>query len=464
MNKNILLYGFGERCRTLLRILKDSDLEVVGIVDSDPKKQGIEYDKYEILAPESLRGIRDVTVCVTFFSPLEKEPIWEKLHDKCGVDAADICSFHELLIRACCGKYARTVNDPDIVDKSWNKCFDVSWDMGLGGVEIWLKDIKKAFDRRGNGDILWLTYGEQMKELKDEAPFSAKYINTGIDLIQSCIPCTIVFSRVNELMLSAFLLKHVMPDKIRIVMAVHGSCDGMYRDILSYREGIYHYVCVSSMMKKELENKGIEAENISIMTIPVVHDEILDRHYPYEMGKPLRLGYAGRIEVFQKRVDRLKELISELNRRSIDYILSVAGEGSYEDEFRKYVDGNRLSDKVRFLGMIDRKDIPAFWKGQDIALNVSDYEGRPLSNMEAMLAGCVPVAAYTSGIIEDVRDGENGYVVQKGDINAMADRIEYLNNNRSLLKAMGNKARDDMLIKTDIDRHIDFWMELFDRV
>ena len=460
MKEKILLYGFGNRCRNLLDLLDDTSFEVACIVDSDPTKQGTEYGKYKILAPECLKDHPGVTVCVTFLSPADEEPIWEELRSKYGIDEMDICSYHELIIKIYREKYKGISLETAAGTKQLSRCFDASWEMGLGGVEAWLNDIRNACDRRRIRDIHWLTYGERMNELKDKPPFSDEYINAGIRLIQGCLPCTIVFSRVNELMLSAYLLKLRMPDKLKIIMAVHGSCDGLYRDVLSYRDGIDHYVCVSSMIKKCFEDKGVETGKISVMTIPVVREEGLERDYSDAIDSPLRLGYAGRLEIFQKRVDRLAELASDLRERGIVFVLSIAGEGTYEIELRDVINRNGMSNEVRFLGMIDRENIPAFWKEQDIALNVSDSEGRPLSNMEAMLAGCVPVATYTSGIIEDVRDGENGYVVQKGDINAMADRIEYLNNNRNLLKIMGEQAREDMMQKTNMDRHLDFWMGL----
>lgn len=68
----------------------------------------------------------------------------------------------------------------------------------------------------------------------------------------------------------------------------------------------------------------------------------------------------------------------------------------------------------------------AFWQRQDVALNVSDNEGRPIANMEAMLNGAVPVVTETMGVLEDVHDGENGFMVPICDYVGMADKIEYL--------------------------------------
>lgn len=71
---------------------------------------------------------------------------------------------------------------------------------------------------------------------EDTSIFSLDYIEKGMKFLTEHAPCTIVFSRVNELMLAACLVKNKYPHKFKIIMVDHGSCDGMYRDILSYQD------------------------------------------------------------------------------------------------------------------------------------------------------------------------------------------------------------------------------------
>jgi len=61
---------------------------------------------------------------------------------------------------------------------------------------------------------------------------------------------------------------------------------------------------------------------------------------------------------------------------------------------------------------------------------------------EAMASGIPPVAfACPCGPKEIINDGIDGILVEKGDINSLADKINYLIENESVRKEMGLAAR-----------------------
>lgn len=114
-----------------------------------------------------------------------------------------------------------------------------------------------------------------------------------------------------------------------------------------------------------------------------------------------------------------------------------------------------LSYKIHLLGQSDNKEMSKFWNKQDIAINTSDNEGRPLSNMEAMISGAVPVVTETMGCIEDVIDGVNGCAVPIGDYKLMAKKIEFLNINRDEFRRLSQNAEQIMREKVNMDKHFD---------
>ena len=151
--------------------------------------------------------------------------------------------------------------------------------------------------------------------------FSPEYIQKGIDFLKANGPCTIVFSRVNELMLSACLLKRDYPEQYKIIMVDHGSSDGMYRDILSYRKMIDKYVCVSQGIRETLGSYGIPEQRVFSMTVPMQYEKTLERTYSMDSGEAIHLGYAGRLEKFEKRMDIMIQLIEELEKTNVKYYL-----------------------------------------------------------------------------------------------------------------------------------------------
>ena len=84
------------------------------------------------------------------------------------------------------------------------------------------------------------------------------------------------------------------------------------------------------------------------------------------------------------------------------------------------------------------RDIPGLFRSVDIAVLSSLLnEGFPNSVMEAMGASIPVVATDTGGTRELVMDGYTGFVVQPGDAEAMAERINKLCVDQERRRKMG---------------------------
>lgn len=80
-----------------------------------------------------------------------------------------------------------------------------------------------------------------------------------------------------------------------------------------------------------------------------------------------------------------------------------------------------LAGIVEFLG--ERSDVPDLMQSSDLYLNVSLYEGMPLTLLEAMASGLPIVATDVPGNRELVEDGANGIKAPLGDAEAIAEVI-----------------------------------------
>jgi hypothetical protein len=70
-----------------------------------------------------------------------------------------------------------------------------------------------------------------------------------------------------------------------------------------------------------------------------------------------------------------------------------------------------------------------------------DREGLPVSILEAQALGVPVVSTLHTGIPEGVRDGETGFLVQEGDVDALSDRLEVLLRDKALRTSMGERGR-----------------------
>jgi glycosyltransferase involved in cell wall biosynthesis len=72
----------------------------------------------------------------------------------------------------------------------------------------------------------------------------------------------------------------------------------------------------------------------------------------------------------------------------------------------------------------------------------SHHEGLPIAILEALAAGLAVVATPVGGIPEVVRDGYNGFLVNPGDVQALAEKLTLLTTTPHLCEVMGQRSRE----------------------
>jgi glycosyltransferase involved in cell wall biosynthesis len=70
----------------------------------------------------------------------------------------------------------------------------------------------------------------------------------------------------------------------------------------------------------------------------------------------------------------------------------------------------------------------------------SVWEGLPISVLEAMAASLPVVVTDTGGVKEIIRDGENGFLVERRDITQITDRLNILLSNGGFRKSIADTA------------------------
>lgn len=91
------------------------------------------------------------------------------------------------------------------------------------------------------------------------------------------------------------------------------------------------------------------------------------------------------------------------------------------------------------------------------------WEGLPLVLLEALSVGVPVVASACDGILDVLRDGDNGLLVTPADAGALAAALELLCNDASLRDRLGAKGRSDYekeySFETWRERYLDFYRE-----
>ena len=143
------------------------------------------------------------------------------------------------------------------------------------------------------------------------------------------------------------------------------------------------------------------------------------------LARPPRLVYVGRLSP-EKGVDRLLGALGRLAAAAqpLHATLVVAGDGPERPALERLVDALGLRDRVRFAGQLDRAALGAAVSAADVCVQPSLTEGFSKAWLDAMALG-LPVIASDVGAARAVigADGERGWIVPPGDVDALAAAI-----------------------------------------
>jgi glycosyltransferase involved in cell wall biosynthesis len=146
--------------------------------------------------------------------------------------------------------------------------------------------------------------------------------------------------------------------------------------------------------------------------------------------------------------------------RSRSAHLVLVGAGDLQDQLEEQVKNLGLAGQVHFLGL--RSDIPEVLGAMDVFVLSSDYEGNPLSVMEAMAAGLPIVSTAAGGVPDLMENGKEGLIVQPGDVDGLSSAMTFLLGNRELRKFLGGAAARRAKEKFDVSTMVQAYEELYE--
>jgi glycosyltransferase involved in cell wall biosynthesis len=164
------------------------------------------------------------------------------------------------------------------------------------------------------------------------------------------------------------------------------------------------------------------------------------------------VGWIGRMTGV-KRTDDVLLALRGLRERGVDACLLMVGDGPDRDHVERRAKELGVVRHCFFLGYQD--DVAAFLSAFDAFVLPSGNEGTPVSAIEALAAGRPVVATRVGGVPDVVREGVDGYLVEAGDVEALADALARLAADPKLREQMGAAGRERVLPRYAVERLID---------
>lgn len=122
--------------------------------------------------------------------------------------------------------------------------------------------------------------------------------------------------------------------------------------------------------------------------------------------------------------------------KNVSFLL--AGDGVLRPELENEIKKQGLEGTFHLLGW--RRDIPNLINASDVLVLTSLWEGLPRVIPQAMAASVPVVATKVNGSLEAVKEGVNGFLLNPGDIEGIAEKTVFLLENPKKAKKMGQKG------------------------
>lgn len=165
-----------------------------------------------------------------------------------------------------------------------------------------------------------------------------------------------------------------------------------------------------------------------------------------------------------KGFDRIINIWGKLYPKHTEWKLKIVGPGSEKSdkELRQMISEAGVENGVILQG--NTNDMEQLYRSAEIFALPSRVEGFPLVLAEAMSQGCACVAFSMQGAISEIiNDGEDGDIVEDGNLDAFSIRLEQLINNSELRNKYSGKSRHNVG-RFSIKAFADKWETLINKV
>lgn len=158
-------------------------------------------------------------------------------------------------------------------------------------------------------------------------------------------------------------------------------------------------------------------------------------------------------EVLFKALPKIQEEIPNVQ-------IKLIGDGEIADQIK--AQAQPYGDAIEFLGQ--RTDVPELLAASDVLTLPSWAEALPTVLIEAGAASLPCVATDVGGAKEITLDGDTGYIVPPGDVDALAARLIDVLQHRETARAMGARARERVVNTFTLAKQAEQTVNLYERI
>lgn len=225
-----------------------------------------------------------------------------------------------------------------------------------------------------------------------------------------------------------------------------------YQSLFKYCSSI---VVVARFMEKVLVDLGYDKAKVTYSPAGA-SDDFFEIKPGYSSKKILAIG-----RFIEKKSPHLTILAFwNVLKEVPDAQLIFAGDGPLLNFCIDLAKGLKIEQHVSFVGKISQEEQKNYLTESRLFVQHSkvasdgDSEGTPVAIVEASSAGLAVVSTKHAGIPDVIVNNETGYLVDEGDVDAMAQSIVKLLKDPGLAKTMGEAGKKNIKANFTLENHI----------
>ncbi len=220
-----------------------------------------------------------------------------------------------------------------------------------------------------------------------------------------------------------------------VLFLLHGDFKYYYDLAITHKNIIDTYACVSKIIVDKLQK-------LAKPLVPVVNLRYPVTSYQYSFLDTENLScayYVNDLSDERKQFKLLPIIDQLLLSKGVKITWHIAG-GGCDIDLLKSTWLNYSEERIIYHGKLCDNQIFNFLKLSQIMILPSLAEGLPVSVVESMKVGLVPIVNDWQGAVSDLITNETGFIVKNNSTDEYARIIEYLHLDRIRLSVLSKKA------------------------
>jgi glycosyltransferase involved in cell wall biosynthesis len=309
----------------------------------------------------------------------------------------------------------------------------------MGGISTVVNAYRKAGLFEINGIKYLTTHKDGSKTKKLYTAFSA-YFNFGFllffcnyDILHIHVSSRASFWRKSPFIVLGSLFRR------KIIFHLHGSEFKIFFDVelSGLRKKMARKIINMPDVIITLSNSWElwAKQTVSKPKVICIHNSICP--IPNVKGSKRRqkqLLFLGRIGERKGLFDLISALAND-KLKGLDFKLLIGGDGDLEAA-KLLIEKYNLESQIVFLGWVTGKEKIRLLQTSTVFLLPSYNEGMPMSVLEALASGLPIISTTVGGIPQQVTNGEEGFLIEPGDVETLAQRIYELGTDQRLWQSM----------------------------